>query len=406
MQEVIVIGMNYSTALGVIRSLGVLGYGVRLLALNKRVEEIAGSSRYVTKCVQTVFEPESVFQGLETLRGDDDKVLVIPLNDRCCKVIDEHYEDLSGHFILPDINGIPGAISAFMNKRWQKELAEQCGMKTAAGGEYGTDDDGIASAKNEVRYPCFLKPSASANIPNSKTALSVCRNEEELHRAMIMSRERGCGMVLIEEYLSVTKELCIYGVAGNSCVYAPALVETIREGVAEHRGVAAEGVVRSANSIGDIKEKVIRLVKSIGLTGLFCVDLLECGDGIYFSEINLRGGGSEYSATLAGANLPGTLADMVYKGKTAGPEDVVREVHFLNERIELDAFRYGHLSAKDYYRHCKSPTERFVKSDTDPEPWNRFKRYAFLCRIVGMLCPIIPESLFREQKKLKKLSIR
>ena len=64
MQEVIVIGMNYSIALGVIRSLGVSGYGVRLLAFNRRVEEIAGSSRYVTKCVRTVFEPEPIFQGL------------------------------------------------------------------------------------------------------------------------------------------------------------------------------------------------------------------------------------------------------------------------------------------------------------------------------------------------------
>ena len=401
MQEVIVIGMNYSIALGVIRSLGIFGYGVRLLALNQRVEEIAGSSKYVTKCVRTIFEPGSIFHGLDELGGKDDRILVIPLNDRCCRIIDEHYDILSGRFILPNMNGTPGAISDFMDKIKQKKCAEKCGMKTAAGREYSTDDDGISLAKDEVRYPCFLKPAASANIPNSKTALSVCKNEEELLHAMTASRDKGCGMVLIEEYLNVTKEICIYGVAGNGFVYAPALIETVREGVAEHRGVAAEGIVRSANSIGDIKEKVIRLVRSIGLTGLFCVDLLQCDDGIYFSEINLRGGGSEYSATLAGANLPGTLADMVYKEKTAGPEDISREVHFLNERIELDAFRNGHLSAKDYHRHCKSPTERFIQSDTDPEPWKRYKQYEYLCRTIGMIRRVIPESLFQKLKRLR-----
>ena len=401
MQEVIVIGMNYSIALGVIRSLGISGYGVRLLAFNKRVEEIAGSSKYVTKCVRTEFEPESIFRGLDELRGKDDRILVIPLNDRCSRIIDEHYDILSGHFILPNMNGTPGAISDFMNKIKQKKCAEKCGMKTAAGGEYATDDDGISSAKNEVRYPCFLKPAASANIPNSKTALSVCNNEEELLHAMTASRDKGCGTVLIEEYLNVTKELCIYGVAGNGRVFAPALVETIREGVAEHRGVAAEGIVRSANSVRDIREKVERLVESIGLTGLFCVDLLQCGDEICFSEINLRGGGSEYSATLAGANLPGTLADMECKGMTTGPEDIEREVHFLNERIELDAFRNGHVSVRDYVRHCKSPTERFIQSETDPEPWKRFRRYALLCRIVRMVRLIVPESLFQKLKRLR-----
>ena len=401
MQEVIVIGMNYSIALGVIRSLGVSGYGVRLLAFNRRVEEIAGSSRYVTKCVRTVFEPEPIFQGLDELRGKDDRILVIPLNDRCSRIIDEHYDILSMHFIVPNMNDTPGAISDFMNKIKQKKCAEEFGIKTAAGAEYSTDDDGISLAESEVRYPCFLKPSASANIPNSKTALSVCRNKEELLSAMTASRDKGCGTVLVEEYLNVTKELCIYGVAGNGRVYAPALVETVREGVAEHRGVAAEGIVRSADSIRDIREKVERLVRSIGLTGLFCVDLLQCGDDIFFSEINLRGGGSEYSATLAGANLPGTLADMVCKGITAGPEDIVREVHFLNERIELDAFRNGHLSAGDYYRHCKSQTERFIQSETDPEPWKRFQRYALLCRIVRLVRMIVPESLFQKLKRLK-----
>ena len=401
MNEVIVVGMNYSIALGVVRSLGAFGYGVRLLAFNQRVEEIAGSSKYVTKCIRTALDSEHICQGLDELRGNDDKMLVIPLNDRCCRIIDEQYDNLSKHLILPNMNDRPGAISEFMNKKRQKDAAEKCGMKTASGREYGTDDHGIAFAKDKVHYPCFLKPSASANLPNSKTALAVCKNEEELIHSMIASRNKGCGSVLIEEYLDVTKELCIYGVAGNGCVYAPALIETVREGVAEHRGVAAEGIVRSANRIRDIKEKIENLVKSIGLTGLFCVDLLQCGDEIFFSEINLRGGGSEYSATLAGANLPGTLADMVYKEKTAGPEDISREVHFLNERIELDAFRNGHLSAKDYYCHCKSPAERFIQSDTDPEPWMRYKRYEFLCRAIRMIRRVIPESLFQKLKRLR-----
>ena len=51
MNSVIVMGGNYSSTLGLIRSLGEAGYNVRLLALRKDVYTIAAKSRYVTKAL-------------------------------------------------------------------------------------------------------------------------------------------------------------------------------------------------------------------------------------------------------------------------------------------------------------------------------------------------------------------
>ena len=42
-----------------------------------------------------------------------------------------------------------------------------------------------------------------------------------------------------------------------------------------------------------------------------------------------------------------------------------------------------------------------IQSETDPEPWKRFQRYALLCRIVRLVRMIVPESLFQKLKRLK-----
>ena len=378
MPDVIVMGGNYSSALGVTRSLGEAGYKVRLLTFDKTTRNIVGKSKYVEACCRVKRNYAEAYRALVKLRGEENRILIIPLDDASCLMLDEHAEELSAHYVFPNINREPGALSRFLEKMPQKELARQCGIPVAAGQAYHTDAGGIEKAVSEVRYPCFMKPLASAKCIAGKDFFAKCDTGEELRRAMNHARNRhACETVLVEDFLYIEKELCAYGVAGNGSVFIPACVETLRGGYGCHKGVAIEGTVTSAGRLGALKEKLETYVKRSGLTGMFCIDMIRSNGIIFFSEMNLRNGGSGYGVTLAGVNLPGALADMVYRESGQGPEDIRRDVRFLSERLELDACADGFISIRDYETHLAGGQERFIEDEKDPRPWDSFKKTAF-----------------------------
>lgn len=386
MKDVIVIGKGYSITLGVIRSLGEAGYGVRLLALSDHVARISGSSKYVKQVFQTEKQYDLVLKGMETLRGDDDRILVFPLNDSICMQLDQNAKQLQDHYIIPTLTAYSGGITEFMDKLVQKRAAEQCGLLTARGASYTTDDTGIEQAVEQVAFPCFQKPLASVKSKTGgKTCFAKCSNQEELRKAMQNARAQECDIVLLEEFLAIDKELTAYGVAANSRVYIPACMETLRGGFNDVKGVAAEGVVKSSKCFGETKEKLEEFVRNSGLTGLFCIDVIQSNGKLYFSEMNLRAGGSCYAITLAGVNLPAALADMVYNSSAEGPQDIGREVHFLNEYIEVSTFSQGFTSKKDYKAHMSGATERLIQSTDDPKPWKKFRGMENKIRLMRML---------------------
>jgi predicted ATP-grasp superfamily ATP-dependent carboligase len=375
MTDVIVVGRHYAITLAVVRSLGEAGYGVRLLALSNYAARIAGKSKYVRRICRAETDYDDMYRGLETLRGSDERILAIPLNDVACLLLNRHEEQLDRHYDIPRLAGSPGGMEAFMDKLAQKELARQCGLPVASGRAYSTDEEGIRRAVGEAAYPCFQKPLASvASHTGSKACFAKCTNADELRDAMRMAAAQECGTVLLEEFLPIEKELTAYGVAANGRVYLPACMEALRGGVNHLKGVAAEGVVRSAGSLGEMKGKLEEFVRRSGLTGLFCIDLIQSGGRLYFTEMNLRAGGSAYAITLAGANLPGALADMAYDRAAGGPEDIRREVHFLNEFIEFAAYMDRCLSWRDYRLHLSGGQERLVKSADDPRAWRAYQR--------------------------------
>ena len=393
MRNVIIIGRNYSSTLGLARSLGEAGYGVRLLALTKNAARIVGQSKYVnkTECVACMehdfFEETSAeeeLRALEALRGGEEKMLIIPCRDITCLMLEKHWDRLAEHFYFPNINNTPGELDRFTNKAVQKELAEKCGLKTAGGKTYSTDEAGIKQACGEVSFPCFMKPLSSSWTKAEKAFITVCGNREELRSWMNSAREKGlCKQVLLEKYLKIDYELSAYGVAADGQVWLPAVVRTIRGGLGSHMGVAAEGEVVPSDVLGEMKERVVRFVKESGLTGLFCVDMAQCGDGLYFFEINLRAGGSCYGVTMAGANLPGALADAVYHGRMDAAGEIREEVRFVSELIDADNFIQGLIPFSTFRKNLRGARRRLVRNADDPKPWRAAKLHLLRLWSVG-----------------------
>ena len=405
MKDVIVLGAGYSLTLGVVRSLGMAGYNSRVMVVSNADERIVGSSKYAIKCcnylkiigkndiynriLRKVFKKSSIkidynhlWIALEELRGSDERILVIPVSDSYCVMLDEHAKQLSEHYVLPDIHEGSRRIVRFMDKMIQKQLARKCGLLTANGNVFSTDERGIRGAIQQNIFPCFVKVLISANVSHGKTFYSICKNELELEQAMKKAGNGGCNKVLVEEFLETEKELCAYGVAYKGSVLIPACMETLRGGIGACKGVAVEGVVTSAKRLGKTKEKLKQFVKESGLTGLFCIDMIQSKGEHYFLEMNLRSGGSIYAVTLAGANLPGALADMIYHNSSSEPVEVRRTVHFLSEVTELYTYMDGFISKKEYKTHMAGGQERFIQSEVDPEPWKEFRKQVFLTRFI------------------------
>lgn len=391
MNSVIVIGKNYTITLGVIRALGEANYKTKLIGLSKYTGIIAGKSKYITDFVTLLSNQTGMpdfgelFCAMERMRGNEEKIIVIPLHDATCMVLDQHASQLGLHYDIPKTLNNHKSLSYYMDKSIQKELAQKCGLLTAQGKKYNIDNEEIHNAFKEVAFPCFFKALFSAEMIGAKNLLTKCSNEKDLETAIEKAREGKCDNVLIEEFLPIEKELTAYGVAVNGEVYIPACMEAVRGGYSDHKGVAAEGIVKSAQCLGDTREKLKKFVKEIALEGLFCIDLIHSHGQLYFSEINLRGGGSGYGITLAGANLPGTLADIKYKNMMYGPDDIQQEVHFLNEMIEFEGYIDGYISLKDYKKHMSGGQSRFVKNKADPAPWKEFKKLVIKRKIAKLM---------------------
>lgn len=367
MYRVIIIGSkNYSTILGVARSLGEAGYETNAICFDKRTAKILRKSIYIIESVCISDDFNELWNAVETFRGNSEHVLIIPVNDYICKMIDEHAEQFFPHYSIPNRNNKPNEVIYFMNKMHQKELAEKCGLLTAKGNCYSTDSIGIKDCLREISYPCFVKPPSSG----SKMLLCLCKDNQNLTAAMERFAKHNIDKVLIEEAISITEELCLYGVAYNGKVFIPACVVTIRGGFSNHKGVTAEGKVISSSNLGVFTEQVKEFVLQSHFSGLFCIDIIRSENDLYFSEINLRSGGSEYAITQAGVNLPAALAAMVYEKPYDPPENIKQEVKFLNERIEFDALIDNYISLRDFINHMSMDCKRLTKNENDTGPWN------------------------------------
>lgn len=375
MNDIIVIGSNYSTTLGIVRSLGMAGYGVRLIATTPECHSIIHASRYITKAVISKDDFESVYEAMEALRGSDEKILVIPANDLTMKELNENKEEFSKHYAFPYINESSGNVIIAMNKAWQKEIAAQCGLSVPCGANYSTDTAGMEKAFQNAQYPCVTKSSTSSNNVRSKDFFHVCHNESELREAMLFARSRGCLNLLVEQYIPIEKEYTLYGLSMYDKVLIPACLDSFRSGHDAHVGVTAEGKMRFPGFLGEDLKKTECFVKRSGLNGLFCIDIIHSQGKNYFIEMNLRYGASGYAVTMGGANLPGIFAHlMIDGGELDEAVQMQYEPQFLNEKVELDDYRVGFMSWREYKQHQRGDKVRFMKSDDDPEPWKEFKK--------------------------------
>ena len=397
-QKIVVVGYGYTSRLGIIRALGEKGYDVNILAVEPVKEcAIDRYSKYVNACYCSGGNKEKVILNLllDKFVDNQQKVVLIPVNDFSAKVIDNNQSVLKEHFLFPHIHQTAGAIEKWMDKSRQKGLAKSLGLHIANSVDVEIEH-GKYTLPEGIQYPCFTKTRAYIN--GYKHTLHRCNNEKELREVLNRLSQRYKNLtIMIEDYMQIEKEFAVVGFSDGSNVVIPGVIEIMQMAKGDDKGVACPGKIMPVNGFEDLIEKFRKLILEIGLVGLFDIDFYSCKGLFYFGEVNLRIGGSGSAVIKMGVNLPEMLVRSLKNEKIDDLKtEITRSAIYVNERICEDNWFNCYFSKKHLKKLMRESDISFLKDKDDPKPYeifqesvrgksfkrntkNRLKRFLKLC---------------------------
>ena len=381
---VVVLSRNYATGLSVIRSLGSAGYTVDLVAsaFRKGKSEIARCSKYVRNSVEIVSRKVKDGNDVEFLDellkyGDMElgyKPVLFPTDDYTASVMDLNRNALSEIFIMPEIiGGGEGSMTVHMSKIVQSELAKRAGIPTPLEWTIPLDNPEIEIPSDMV-YPCFVKPVES--ITGYKKEMARCNSEEELYRHLNRLRRKFANRsVLVQEFLEIDNEIDFSGICFDDKIIIPAIIK--KTNVAQYeKGVTLSGKLVPFEEIGDLQDKIIKMMQSFHYFGMFDFELAISGDKVYFNEVNLRSGGPNYSYFKSGVNLPELFVKEAYGEPHTPEEEKIDEYNktFIYEKIAWEDHIKGFMSKKELKECIDNSDITLLRDEQDPLPYEYFSK--------------------------------
>ena len=392
-QRVVIIGIGYSSRIGIIRAVAQMGCEVVVVALEGGDEQpIDTYSKYVAEVIrfpQRKGSDELAHMLVEWCSVAGQKPILIPNSDFSASAIDTHYDMLSEHFLMPNIHHTQGAILQWMDKERQKALAEKLGMNVANATNI-IITDGKYTIPQGIHFPCFTK--TRSYIAGYKNTLHRCDNYEELLQTVAKMAQAMPNMTLmVEDFMDIETEYAVLGFSDGKNVVIPAIIEMMRMTEGKDKGVAMQGKVGPVGKLKNLTDKFADLVREIGFTGLFDIDFYMSGGKYYFDELNLRIGGSATAVTKMGVNLPGMMV-MALTGKDFGSmsDSVSSTAIFANERTCIESWSDGYLSAGELRQILNSSDIRFVDDSDDTKPAKMLRRRLRIMMAKRMIKNFLP----------------
>lgn len=384
---IVIIGYGFATRLGLIRSLAQVSDDIRVVMIEHEKERpIDSYSKYVKHFYPCGNDETRLMRIIKEECSDTTRdVILIPTNDFSATMLDKNIEELNGHFLFPHIRHEAGAISGWMNKERQKDLAKKSGLNVA----HSTNVDivnGMFDLPSGINYPCFTK-TRSCVTTGYKHTLRRCDNEKELCAFLHNLSKRFPNItIMVEDYKEIATEFAVVGCSDGKEVCIPGVIEITSMAKGIYKGIACQGKIMPVKGFEDLVAKFKRVIQEIGLVGLFDIDFYLSGSDYYFGEINLRMGGSGYSVTKMGVNLPSMFVNALMGEPTESfDSEISSTATFANERICQDNWYKGYFSTKEFKHILNSADISFVKDDEDGQPGKVFKRRTAKMRIKRFL---------------------
>ena len=375
-QRIVIIGIGFASRLCLIRSLAQMDAEIIVVVVgHSKFKPIDCYSKYVNHVYYCKGNNKRKLLEIinEKCYDENRRVILLPINDFAASVIDQNIDSLKGRFLFPHIHNEQGAITAWMNKEKQKELARSLGIDTAYSNNIEISD-GKYVLPSGINYPCFTK--TRAYITGYKNTLHRCDNEKELQETLRKIGERYRQItIMVEDYKAIEKEYAVVGVSDGNDVIIPGVIEIITMAQGSDKGVACQGKIMPIIGFEELIELFKEFMRTIGFVGLFDIDFYYCDGKFYFGEINLRIGGSGYAVIQSGVNLPLMLVKVLLGQSIDNMEKTVkRSATFVNERICLDNWYEGYFSTKEFHKILNSADISFVKDEKDKRPEKIFRR--------------------------------
>lgn len=392
---VVVLSRNYSTGLGIVRSLGSAGFPVYLIACAKRKgsSDIVASSKYVSWSTEIPIAKSNddtanaILTELEKLSTlDNNKWVLFPTDDFTALVIDSNRSKLKHNYLMPFVSG-QYSITQLMDKTLQSTLAKASGLLVPLEWTIFLGDEIIIPG--DMVFPCFVKPLQSTS--GSKKEMSICHSSAELKSYLTkLNSIQSNRSILIQEYLNIDKEFDISAVCIDQEIIIPGVIEKSR--ISKNSlGVTMSGTVHNTEVLGTTLDEIISMLKSFHYTGMVDVELNKCGNRFYFNEVNLRSGGPNYSYFLAGANLPSIAVSELLTGSHESEDERITGFNktFVYERIAWEDYINSYISRKELDSIINNSDYKLLADDSDPKPGSIFYRRIRLSNIKHKLLKIV-----------------
>lgn len=397
--KIIVLSRNYSTGLGVIRSLGAAGYSVDLVASVKKNGSsiIASSSKYVQRSIE-VLSPqiqqdmgENLIQTLlDWCEHTEEKQILFPTDDFTTSVIDRYRQRLEPFFLMPYIAKDDCSMVQLMDKTLQANIARKFGLETPKEWQLSLKNE-IFIPKDLV-YPCFVKPIQS--ISGHKTEMAMCRNTAELMRHLKKIQSvHSDRAVLVQEFLHIEKEYDLSGVCIDQDIIIPAVIEKTK--IAQYeRGVTLSGKMMPKEVLGEAMQKIVEFMKQFHYVGMFDMELNLCNGKLYFNEVNLRSGGPNYAYYLSGVNLPNIFVKALLGLKYSEESDKIQTFgkSFVYEKVAWEDYIHGHMSKAELEKCLKETDYKLLDDAEDKEPARIFEKRIRLSAMKNRLKKLIKKN--------------
>ena len=383
-QLVVVLARNYSTGLSVVRSLGEAGYTVDLVASSykKGNASIISSSKFIRSWTEIVTkdiknggdDPELLDALLSYEDKQDYKPVLFPTDDYTTSVMDRNRSILEDIFIMPTIvGGGDGCLTEHMAKTFQASLARSAGLLTPREWIIPLNEEEIPIPEDMV-YPCFVKPMES--VSGYKKEMAKCSSEDKLRSHLKKLRNRFADRsILVQEFLQIDSEIDFSGVCLDQQIIIPAIIK--KWNVAKHeKGVTLAGRVVPTEELGELREKVVTMLKAFRYVGMFDMELNIVGDRIYFNEVNLRSGGPNFAYFRSGVNLPALYVKEAL-GETHSPQEEKVSAYgksFLYEKVAWEDYMHGFMTKKALEDRIAAADITLLNYDNDPAPGKLFMK--------------------------------
>ncbi len=380
MTQCIIIGSNPMTRLSLIRSIGeVMDCDIIVVDMVSNIPEkeilpVDCFSKYVKRHLYAKkYDADNLCKVLlDQCANQNEKPLILSVDDDSAHLIDNSLDLLTSHFHCANINHSQGQIARLMNKQVQKQLAEKAGFNVTRSWVV-EHKDGHYTLPQGITYPCYMK--GLLCYRTMKASQGRFDSEEDLAKKLDKLGRSCTSPLIVEEFIEVEKDLGVMGFCDGKRCIVPAIVDLIESGKGAHKGVSAFGKVRRERPGEDIIGKVSDLVSSIGLFGLFNVDLVTSHGKVYFVELNLRFAAYGYAITKAGVNLPALMTKSIYSLPARNLEtSIQRECTYVNERVAMDDVTFGLRSIKGLKSLQKKADIGLMNEPTDDMPYREARR--------------------------------